>query len=110
MHSEYPFSMKEALEKAPKHNIANLLPTQKEIELKVIVLEMKNSFNTKNQQKITQFLVADHSGSILCNFFGQIGTCIVPGDILFIIGAYASLFKTSLVLYQGIYILRELYI
>ena len=104
MHSEYPFSIKEALEKEPKHTIVNLVPTEKEIEVKVIVLEMKSSFITKNQQKITQFLVADHTGSILCNFFGVIGTSISPGDILFILGAYASLFKTSLVLYQGIYI------
>ena len=72
----------------------------KNIDIKVILIKFIASNNLKNGNKITTFLVGDESGSIHCNFFDNVSNYIKEGDILFITGAYSSLFDNHIVLYQ----------
>ena len=69
--------------------------------------------NLKNNDKLTQFIVADDTASIRCNFFGDIGESLKPGEIIYMNGAYTSLYKDMLVLYQGkkgmVYRLRDFF-
>jgi hypothetical protein len=57
--------------------------------------------------------VADHSAKVLCNFYGELGQKLKPGDIVYLSGAYTSLFKDHMVLYQsakgGVYRLRDFF-
>ena len=50
---------------------------------------------------------------INCNFYGEAGKELNPGDIVFLIGAYTSVYKDRMVLYQsqrgGLYRLRDFY-
>ena len=66
----------------------------------LILIKFLGSYNLKNGSKITTFLVGDESGSIHCNFFDNVSNFIKEGDILFITGAYASIFDNHIVLYQ----------
>jgi hypothetical protein len=36
---------------------------------------------------------------INCNFYGEAGKELVPGDIVFLMAAYTSLYKDKMVLY-----------
>ena len=72
----------------------------KNIDIKVILIKFLGSYNLKNGSKITTFLVGDESGSIHCNFFDNVSNFIKEGDILFITGAYSSVFDNRIVLYQ----------
>ena len=60
-----------------------------------------------------QCLVADQKGKINCNFYGEVGKELNPGDIVFLISAYTSVYKDRMVLYQsqkgGLYRLRDFY-
>ena len=38
---------------------------------------------------------------IKCNFFGETGTELIPGDIVYMNSAYATTYKGQLILYQG---------
>lgn len=79
--------------------ICDLKPMDKNIELKVILITQVSRNKLKNDLKITQFLAGDNTGTILCNFFDEVGDRLAEGDIVYIKGAYASLFKNNLVLY-----------
>ena len=50
---------------------------------------------------------------INCNFYGEVGKELNPGDIVFLISAYTSVYKDKMVLYQsqrgGLYRLRDFY-
>eukprot|EP00806_Schmidingerella_arcuata_P009015 Macronucleus_9332.p1 GENE.Macronucleus_9332~~Macronucleus_9332.p1 ORF type:complete len:105 (+),score=7.45 Macronucleus_9332:1-315(+) len=50
---------------------------------------------------------------INCNFYGDAGQAIKTGDIVFLLGAYTSVYKDRMVLYQsqrgGLYRLRDFY-
>ena len=72
----------------------------KNIDIKVILIKFLGSHNLKNGNKITTYLVGDDSGSIHCNFFDNVSNFIKEGDVLFITGAYSSLFDNRIVLYQ----------
>ena len=72
----------------------------KNIDIKVIIIKFYRSNILKSGGKITTFLVGDESGSIYCNFFDNVSNFIKEGDILFITGAYSSLFEDQIVLYQ----------
>ena len=58
-------------------------------------------------------MVADHTAKVLCNFYGELGQKLRPGDIVYLSGAYTSLFKDHMVLYQsakgGVYRLRDFF-
>ena len=80
--------------------VAEIKDGDKNIDIKVILIKFLGSFNLKNGKKITTFLVGDESGSIYCNFFDNVSNFIKEGDILFITGAYSSIFDNRIVLYQ----------
>jgi len=73
-----------------------------DLELKVIVLKKLLTFQPKDKQTIHRFLVADTSGSIYANFYGQVGHQIKEADILYINNAYTMVYKNELILVEGI--------
>lgn len=84
------------------HSIASITPNDKCIEVRVILLEKLTNIELKNGDKLTQFLVADNTGCIKCNFFGEQGHQLQAGDIVFLGNIYASLYKElTLTLYTG---------
>ena len=80
--------------------VAEIKDGDKNIDIKVILIKFLGSHNLKNGNKITTFLIGDDSGSIYCNFFDNVSNFIKEGDILFITGAYSSIFDNRIVLYQ----------
>ena len=90
------------LEKQPANTIITMKPFEKSVELKVIVLErMGGGVQTKARNRITRFLVADQTASIYMNIFDELGDILQVGDILYINGAYTSVFQDQLLLYEG---------
>lgn len=86
----------------PTHSISAVTPNDKNIEVRVILLEKISSIELKSGDVIHQFLVADHSGSIKCNFFGETGSQLKSGDIVHMSNIFATLYKeTTLTLYTG---------
>ena len=85
----------------------------KNLDLKVIVLTKDQPKELKNKEVLYQCLVADQTGMINCNFYGDAGQAIKTGDIVFLLGAYTSVYKDRMVLYQsqrgGLYRLRDFY-
>jgi len=59
--------------KEVSHKIGQLKPRDRNIELKAIVLQLLESYETKNREKLLQYLIADETGSIIANFFGESG-------------------------------------
>ncbi len=106
-------SYEEVNSRVVQNCIAELRPPQKSIELKVIIMSKDAPKELKNKEILTQCLVADHSGKVLCNFYGELGQKLRPGDIVYLSGAYTSLFKDHMVLYQsakgGVYRLRDFF-
>ena len=43
--------------------------------------------------------MADNTAMINCNFYGEVGKDLTPGDIVFLISAYTSVYKDKMVLY-----------
>mmetsp|Transcript_6460 Transcript_6460/g.9599 ORF Transcript_6460/g.9599 Transcript_6460/m.9599 type:complete len:139 (+) Transcript_6460:3-419(+) len=84
------------------HSVESVTPNEKHIELRVILLERLSTIELKSGDVIYQFLVADQTGCIKCNFFGEVGRQLKPSDILYMTGLYATLYKeTTLTLYTG---------
>ena len=84
------------------HTISAITPNDKNIEVRMILLEKLGAINLKSGDVIHQFLVADQTGSIKCNFFGDHGHQLKAGDIVYMSGIYATLYKeTTLTLYTG---------
>lgn len=84
------------------HTIASITPNDKNIEVRLILLEKLGTISLKSGDVIHQFLVADQTGSIKCNFFGEHGNQLRSGDIVYMSGIYATLYKeTTLTLYTG---------
>jgi hypothetical protein len=58
-------------------------------------------------------LVADQTGKINCNFYGEVGEKLRPGDIVYLMSAFTSVYKDHMVLYQsskgGAYRLRDFF-
>ena len=72
----------------------------KNIDILVILIKIIGKHNLKNGGTITTFLVGDETGSIHCNFFDNVSNYIKDGDVLYITGAYSTLFNNHIVLYQ----------
>ena len=72
----------------------------KNIDIKVILIKQLDKHKIKNGDTITTFLVGDETGSIHCNFYDNVSEYIKEGDVLYINGAFATLFKNHIVLYQ----------
>lgn len=111
-HIPLPF-LEEYLHKVPPNSLEELKPQTKNLDLKVIVLAKDNPKELKNREVLYQCTVADHTARIQCNFFGDLGENLKPGDIVYIMGGYTGLFKDRMVLYQsqkgGIYRLRDFF-
>lgn len=84
----------------PMKKIKDIIKGEKNIEIIVILIKFVTKTTTKNEQKISQFLVGDETGCIQCNFFDETGSKLTEGDIIHLKGAYATTFKTHLVLYS----------
>jgi hypothetical protein len=85
----------------PNKRIAELKHGDKNLNLCVILVQLKSKNKLKNDVRITQYQVADESGSIMCNFYDDVGLRLNEGDILFLKGSYASIFKGHLILYTS---------
>ena len=72
----------------------------KNIDIKVILIKFIRSDNLKKGNKITTYLVGDDSACIHCNFYDNVSNFIKEGDVIYITGAYSSLFNNHIVLYQ----------
>ncbi|KAJ2557753.1 hypothetical protein EV175_001155 [Coemansia sp. RSA 1933] len=73
--------------------IAKFRPSMRGFDCEIIVLETAVPTTTRDGQTIYNFLVADKTGSILMNIWGDDGRYIRNGDIIRIEGAEARLFK-----------------
>ena len=71
----------------------------KNIDIQVILIKLLDTHKIKNGS-ITTFLVGDETGSIQCNFFDNVSQFIKEGDVLYITGAYSTLYNKHIVLYQ----------
>lgn len=77
----------------PSHTVASITPNDKNIDIKLILLEHICEIQTKTGDIIYQFLTADETGSIKCNFYGEFGKKLRPSDIVYVIGGFANLYK-----------------
>lgn len=68
------YTLEHLSSKPTSHLIQDLKPYDKNIELKIIILEKKQDYiNKKSQTTVTSFLVADQTGSINLNFYSNCG-------------------------------------
>lgn len=81
--------------------ICEIRQGDKNIDIEVILIKKVYVFPLKNDKIINQYLVGDETGAICCNFFDDVGKQIKESDILFLKGAYATVFKKHLVLYTA---------
>jgi hypothetical protein len=75
------------------HNVAGITPNDKNIDIKLILLEKICEIQAKTGDMIYQFLTADETGSVKCNFYGDYGKRLKPSDIVVVIGGFANLYK-----------------
>lgn len=81
--------------------IRDLKVGSKNANLLFIVLEVGRPSTTKEGHEIRTCRVADRSGSIHLSVWDEIGTYIVPGDILRLTKGYVALWKGVPTLYMG---------
>ena len=81
--------------------VKELHPQAKNLQMRLIVLHVANSYKTKDGNEVRSCKVADKTGSINLSIWGDFGNYIQPGDILSLSRCYAVLFKNSLTLYVG---------
>ena len=67
--------------------------------MKVVILTKDAPKPLKNNEVLYQCLVADSTAMINCNFYGEAGKELAPGDVVFLMAAYTSLYKDKMVLY-----------
>lgn len=84
----------------PNSYISDCKPGKKNMCLTVMVIEFKNFIKLKNEQVIYAFVVADITGSIICNFYDDIGKKIRLGDVLYMTSCYSSVHNKILTLYS----------
>ena len=112
-HHEHVPSLREFTEKQASNNIGELRPGMKNVDLKAIVLHKDKAKELKNKDTLHQCFIADSTGKINCNFFGEVGESLRCGDIVYLMGAYTGVFNGHMVLYQsskgGAYRLRDFY-
>ena len=84
-----------------KKQISQLEPNDKNLNLTFILVEKKNPIKLKRDSIIYPCIVADASGSIICNFFDEIGEFLKESDIINVVNAYTSLFKNQMSLYPA---------
>jgi len=95
-------SLEEFTEKQPSAILSELKPGMKNLDLKFIVLHKNDPIELKKKGDVlTSTLVADHSGQARCNFFGELGLKVQVGDILYVMGAYSSVYNGNMVIYSS---------
>ena len=59
-------------------------------------------------------MIADQTGKVNCNFYGEVGEGLRCGDIVYLMSAFTGVFGQHMVLYQsskgGIYRLRDFFL
>ena len=83
------------------HFVKDLHPQAKNLQMRLIVLHVGNSYKTKDGNEVRSCKVADKTGSINLSIWGEFGNHVQPGDILSLSRCYSVLFKNSLTLYVG---------
>ena len=102
----YPFTTEQAMTRQVKNTIGSLKPQDRNLEIKGMLIERKESHKIKGNLEFTQFVIADNTGSILCNYFGdlyivtacpncKVSISIICGRCL------SALFKRNMILYTG---------
>ena len=99
MHHEHVPTLREFMEKVPPNKIGELRPGQKNIDLRAVVLCKDRAKELKNKDTLHQCLITDATGKVNCNFYGDVGESLKPGDIIYMIGAYTGVFNQRMVLY-----------
>ncbi len=99
MTSNNPFKLEQLLTKTVSHKISSLVVKERNIEMKCIVIKKIEEQNSNNM--LTKYLVADNSGSIYCNFYGENGKLVQSGDILYLNGYQTNKYKGKLILYEA---------
>jgi len=89
------------IDKNEKKSIVQLVPNDKNLNLTFLLVEKKHPVRLKRDSVIYPFLVADNTGSIVCNFFDEIGEQLKESDIINVQNAYASLYKNQMSLYPA---------
>lgn len=67
---ESRYTVAELKEKNVSHLIGNLVHGDKNVEIRAIILEKLEDYKLKDRS-VAKFLIADLSGSIHANFFGE---------------------------------------
>ena len=73
----------------------------KDIKIIVILIKHLENCRLKNGKNISKYLAGDETGSVECCFFEEVSENIKDGDVLYLTGAYCSLHKKHIVLYQA---------
>ena len=81
------------MEKEPKNRICDLKPGMKNLDIKAIVLQKDKAKELKNKEVLYQCFISDPTGRINCNFYGDIGESLNPGDVVYLISAYTGVFN-----------------
>eukprot|EP01125_Pyxidicula_operculata_P014807 TRINITY_DN4981_c0_g1_i1.p1 TRINITY_DN4981_c0_g1~~TRINITY_DN4981_c0_g1_i1.p1 ORF type:complete len:108 (-),score=20.16 TRINITY_DN4981_c0_g1_i1:428-751(-) len=81
--------------------VCDIKPFMRNINLVVIVLDKLMTNKTKDGVNITQFIVADSTGSIQLSLWEETGFAVKPSDILQLNGAHSALHKNELKLQIG---------
>ncbi|KAL4450934.1 hypothetical protein ABPG74_011776 [Tetrahymena malaccensis] len=89
------------INRQPSHQIKNIKPFDKNIELKFIVLSKSPPIKTKQGTIMTPMIIADSTGCIQMNVFDDYGTLIQESNTCYTQNAYATMYKDRLILYQG---------
>eukprot|EP01016_Furgasonia_blochmanni_P042309 TRINITY_DN5607_c0_g2_i1.p2 TRINITY_DN5607_c0_g2~~TRINITY_DN5607_c0_g2_i1.p2 ORF type:complete len:120 (-),score=13.28 TRINITY_DN5607_c0_g2_i1:610-969(-) len=92
------------IERKPSNELIKVQPQDKNLELRIVVLEKIETILTKTKSKITKYLIADETASVYLNVFDDAGDFFKPGDVLYMNGGYASIYKNQLILYQGLFL------
>ncbi len=95
------FTFENLTRKEIRHRIADIRPGDKGLELKLICLEKLKSMATREGGLLTTFRVADASGSMHCNFFGEFGQNLEEGHVIYATSFTANTYKDQLLLYQA---------
>ncbi|KAF4521409.1 hypothetical protein B566_EDAN016975 [Ephemera danica] len=82
-------------------HIKDIRPGMKNINVVFIMLEIGHPTKTKDNREVRSCKVADQTASINVSIWDAPGQLLVPGDIVRITKAYATVWRNCLTLYTG---------
>ena len=107
-------TLEQYVAKVAPNKIGELRPGLKNLDLKVIVVSKDRAKELKSGDTLTQCLIADATGTIKCNFYGEVGDSLRCGDIAYLMSAFTGVYGGRMVLYQsskgGVYRLRDFFL